>query len=121
MKSSFIGIDFVKTAVNQVHSDIHHVIAGEVSALHRVVNALFGWLDEFARNCAALDLVLEHKTFAGRGLDLQLDVRVLAAAAGLLLENLLAGSGLRNGLAISDLRFADVGFDAELALHPKPT
>src|SRR5258708_39750539 len=110
MKSPLIGIDFVKAAVNQMHFNVHHVIAGEVSALHRVVNALFGWLDEFARNCAALDLVLEHKTFAGRGLDLQLDVRVLAAAAGLLLEYLLAGSGLRNGVSISILRFAGVSF-----------
>src|SRR6266404_1794028 len=102
MKSALIGIDFVKAAVNQVHSDVHHVIAGEVPALHRVVNALFGWLYEFAWNCAAFDLVLEHKTFAGRRLDLQFDVCVLSAAAGLLLENLLAGSGLRNRFAISD-------------------
>src|SRR5207253_7783482 len=109
--------DFVNSAVNQTHSDIDHVVAGELTALHRVMNALFRWLDELARNCSALDLVFENETFAGSRLDLEFDVRVLAASAGLFLKDFLAGSWLRNRFAISDLRFADIRLDAEFSLH----
>jgi hypothetical protein len=49
---------------------------------------------------------------------LQHDVAVLAATAGLLM-NLPSTSSpvLRDGLAVGHLRLADVGLDAELALH----
>src|SRR4030095_14547634 len=107
---ALVRVHFVKPAVDQTHSDVDHVIAGEIPTLHRIVNTLFGWLDELARNCPTLDLVLKNKTFAGCGFDLQLHVCVLTAATGLFLEYLLAGRRLRYRLAISDLRLADVGF-----------
>src|SRR5205823_7669320 len=108
MKRPLVRVNLVKTAVHQAHFDVDQVIAGQIPALHRVVNTLFGWLDEFARNCAALDLVFENKTFAGRGLDLELNVRVLTPTTRLFLENLLAGGCLRNRFAIGDLRLADI-------------
>ena len=50
-------------------------------------------------------------------LDADLDVAVLAAAAGLA-DVLAFGFGvLADGLAIRHLRLADVGFDVELAHH----
>src|SRR5438067_2376734 len=117
MKRPLVRVNLVKTAVYQAHFDVDQVIAGQVAALHRIMNTLLSRLDKLARNRAALDLVLENKTFAGRGLDFQLDVRVLAPTTCLFLENLLAGGGLRNRFTIGDLRLADIGFDAELALH----
>lgn len=107
----------MKPAVNQTHSDVDQIIAGQIATLHCVVDSLFSRLDELARNGATLDFVLENKTLAWRGLDLQLDMGVLTAATRLLLENLFACGSLRNRLAIGDLRLADVGFNAELALH----
>src|SRR5205814_8620847 len=97
------------------HFDVNQVIAGEIPAFHGIVNALFGRLDELARNCAAFDLAREHKAFAGRRLNLELDARVLSAATGLLLENSYSGSRLRNAFAIGHLGLAHVGFNAELA------
>ena len=42
---------------------------------------------------------------------------VLTAAAGLLDEAVFLVHGLSDGLAVGDLRLADVGLDAELAPH----
>src|SRR5207237_9509044 len=53
----------------------------------------------------------------GWGADLQLDLRISSPAAGLFLNDFFPGRGLRNGLAISDLRLTDICLDAELALH----
>src|SRR5438046_8889230 len=44
-------------------------------------------------------------------------MRVLAATAGLLFENLLADGRLGDGLTISDLGLANVRFHTEFALH----
>ena len=43
---------------------------------------------------------------------------VLALTSGLLDEFALAARRLGDGLAVGDLRFAGVGIDFELALHP---
>jgi len=50
-------------------------------------------------------------------LQLEPDVAVLAAAAGLLDELAFHFHRLLDGFAVGDLRLADVGLDTELALH----
>src|SRR5256885_5458434 len=117
MKRTLVGIDLMESAVNQPHSDINHVIAREIAALHRIVNALLSRFDKFARNRAAGDLVFENKAFAGCRFDFQLDMCVLTTTSSLLLENLFPRRGLGNRLAISNLRLADICFNAELSLH----
>src|SRR5262249_1056501 len=92
-------------------------ITSQITALHCVFDALFGWLDELARNRAAFDLVFKNKSFTGSRFNFQLNVRKLTTATGLLLENLLARSRLRDRLAISHLWLPNVSLDAEFALH----
>src|SRR6185295_4953753 len=76
-------------------------------------------LDVLARDRAADDLVDE---LVARplllGLELDDRVAVLALAAGLADEPAIALGSAPDGLAIGDLRLADVGGDLELADHP---
>src|SRR4029078_10906695 len=74
--------------------------------------------DKLDRHGAAADLRDEVEAFAGRRLDVDVDDAVLARAAGLADEaalDLLRGPAY--GLAVGDLRAADVGLDVELAAH----
>src|SRR5437764_588526 len=80
---------------------------------HYVSDAFGNRLNKLSRNNAAGDLVFEDKAFARCGLDLELDVAKLAAAARLLLEYFFAGCGGRDGFAVRNLRFTDVCLDAE--------
>ena len=74
-------------------------------------------LDELTRNRTAGDLVFEDKAFARCRFDLEFDVAKLTAAARLFLEYLFARCTDRDRFAVCNLRFTDVRFDAELALH----
>src|SRR4051794_2361580 len=116
-KGALVRVNLVKPAIHQTHFNVNQIIAGEEATFHGIVNALFGWLNEFARNCSTLDLALEHKPFTRRRFNLELDMRVLSTATSLLLEYFFSGSSLRNGFAIGDLRLADICFDAEFAFH----
>src|SRR6185437_4403800 len=90
----------------------------EHSTFERFLNTLIHRLDVFPRNYAANNLVDEFVSLAGfLGIQLDLDVTVLTAAAGL--ANVLAlGLGmLANRLAIGNLRLTDVGLDLVLAHH----
>src|SRR5947209_4359842 len=117
VERALVGVNLVVRAEDELDAYVNQLVAGEEAALHRVVDALLGRLDELARDDAARDLVLEDEALAGGRLDLQLDVAVLAAAAGLPLVDFLALRRLRDRLAVGDLGFSDVGLDAELALH----
>ena len=95
--------------------DIDDGIASENAGLHSALNALINSGDIFLRDSAANDTVDELVTLAGVGLNLDLDVTVLALTtrlAGVL--GLLVGF-LANGLAVSNLGSADVCLDLELA------
>jgi hypothetical protein len=83
------------------------------------IDALFHRGDELARHHAALDGVDELEALARLlRFDLQHHVTVLALAARLAHELAFdVGHRLADGLAVGHLRLADVGLDAELALH----
>ena len=76
-------------------------------------------LDVLARDGPADDLVdeLVARALLAR-LELDDGVAVLALAAGLADEAAVALRGAADGLAVGDLRLADVGRDLELADHP---
>src|SRR4030095_6091951 len=105
------------TTKNEPYLDVDHFITGEESSLHRIANSLFNWLDVLLRNCAASDLVDEDKPFARCWLNLQFNVSILAATAGLFLVDFFSVRSPRNGFPICDLRLADIRFHTELALH----
>ena len=82
-------------AVDQLDPDVDHRVAGLDAAAERLLDPLLDGGDELGRDRAALDLVDEVEALAGRRLDVDDDVAVLAAAAGLADEaarDLLAGS-----------------------------
>src|SRR6185436_3643861 len=82
------------------------------------LDALVYRLDEFFRNRAADDLVLEDVAGARLArVQMNLHVAVLAAAAGLLGVFHLAVRRTRQRFLISDLRLADGRLDVELALQ----
>src|SRR5690606_5474396 len=83
-------------------------------------DALVHRRDELARHHTALDGVDELVAAARfQGFELEHDVAVLAATAGLLDELAFDFfAGLADGFAVGHLGFADVGFDAEFTTHP---
>src|SRR4051794_35364764 len=113
------GVRVVVLAVGQRHADVDHRVAGADAGLQRLFDALLDGGDELDRDRAATDLVDEVEALAGRRLDVDVDDAVLARAAGLAHEAALDLLGLAaHGLAVGDLRAADVGLDLELAHHP---
>src|SRR6478672_7025337 len=95
-------------AVDQLRLDVDHWIAREDAAFQRLAHSLFRRLDEFTRNHAADDLVLEDETFALlRRLDVDDHMAVLTLTTGL--ANELAFylfNAFSDRLSISHLRTA---------------
>ena len=103
-------------AEGQRRLDVHDGVAGDRARLHRLADALVDRLDVLLRDHAAGDLVVELVALAGVRLERDDGVAVLAAAAGLAHELALDLLDLlAHGLAVGDLRLADVRRDAELA------
>src|SRR5262245_1496782 len=116
-------VDVVVLAVLQRDLDVDHGVAGKHAELHRLLGALVDRRDVLARHPAATDgvdeLVAAVGTVATGRLDVEDDLRELAGATGLLLVRVAEpGDRLLDRLAVGDLGLADVGLDAELALHP---
>src|SRR5690606_22192656 len=112
------GVDLVVRTVVERDLDVDDREAEQRTALQRFFDALLHGGDEVLWHGTADDTVLELGAFATAfGLGLDLDVTVLAAATGLTHELALDVDGLHDRLAVSDLRCADVGVDAELALE----
>ena len=113
-------VDVVVRAVLEDDADVDDGIAGEDPRLHRLLNAEVDCRDVLARDLAADDLVDELVAVPRLcGLEVDDDVAVLAAAAGLADEaalDLLRGPACR--LAVGNLRAADVRVDRELAQQP---
>src|SRR5690606_16473437 len=86
---------------------------------HRFANPLLDRGDELFRDDAADDTVLEHEARALLGrLEIEHAVTVLAVAARLANELVLTANLAADRFAVSDLGFADVTLDLELALQP---
>ena len=99
--------------------DVDQVVAGENACRQAFFDPFDGRRDVFFGNDAADDLADDFVAFAFFvRLDLELDVSVLTAAAGLLDELGLALARDGDRLFVGDLGFTDIGFDAEFALHP---
>src|SRR6267378_2194002 len=103
---------------DQAHLDIHEFITSKETTLHCVLDSLLDRLDVFLRDRATGNLVFEDKALAGRRLDLDLNVSKLTTTTRLFLVDFFPRRRLSDGLAIGNLRFADIRFDAKLALHP---
>src|SRR5688572_26349858 len=112
-----VRIDLVVRAVGQGDLRIDHGEAGEHAFLQRLVHALLDRRDELLRHATALDGVDELVALARLRLEREPNVAILAASTRLLDELALGFERLLEGLAVSHLRLADRGFDAELALH----
>ena len=101
--------------VKQRDLDVHDREAGKHAGLHRTLDALFDRRNVFLRNRAANGLVDELKALAAFvGFHLDLDMAVLALAAGLSGVLGLLEDRFRNRLLIGDLRRADIGLHLEL-------
>ena len=103
-------------AVEKRDFDIDHRIAGKRAVFGRFLNALFDRRNVFPRNRAALDRIDKFKSGAGLlRLEVDPNIAVLAATAGLANETALLFNFLANGFFVGDLRLADVGADIEFA------
>src|SRR4051794_26710817 len=105
-------------AVEQPDVEVDDREADQRSGLGGLAHALLDRRDIFLGDVAALDLVDELDAAATLArLQRHLDLAELAGAARLLLVGVSELDRTRQGLAISDLRSADIGLDLELALH----
>src|SRR5215210_6215140 len=116
LEGDLARVDVVERAVDQLDSHVHDRVPGEHARLHRLLDAEVDRTDVLLRDLAADDLVDEVVALARlRRLRVDHGMAVLAAAAGLAHElalNLLDRAP--EGLAIGDLRAANVRVDREL-------
>src|SRR5512132_3025788 len=112
-------VDLVVAPEVEANLDVHHRVAGEHAAAHRVFDPLLDRGDELLRDDAADHLVHEDEAGAALGgLHVDAHVAVLAVAARLADEATVdVDDLLLDRLAVGDLRLADVGVDLELALE----
>src|SRR3954470_13203196 len=111
-------VRLVVLAVDERHADVDDRVARAHAVGERLLDALLDGGDELGRHGAAADLRDEVEALAGRRLDVDVDDAVLARAAGLADEAALDLLGrAADGLAVGDLRPADVRLDVELAAH----
>ncbi|EAX47677.1 conserved hypothetical protein [Thermosinus carboxydivorans Nor1] len=98
--------------------DVHHRITGQHTVFHCFFDAALDCWDIFFRNNTTDNLVFEDKTFARlKGLDFQPAVAILTAATGLTDELAFRLDCLADGFTVSNLGFANVAIDLELAQH----
>src|SRR5262249_55602590 len=111
-------IDVVVGAVEERRLEVDDREAGEDAGVLRALDALLDAWDVLLRHVAADHVVLELEARARRQrLEAHLNAGELARAAGLLLVRIVDLGLPADGLAIGDLRRADIGIDLELALH----
>src|SRR5829696_912171 len=113
------GVDVVVGAVDQLHSDVDHRVAGLDAGLQGLLDAGLDRGDELGGDRPSLDLVDEVEALAGGRLDVDDGVAVLAAAAGLADEAALdLLRRLADRFAVGDLWATHVRVDGELPQHP---
>jgi hypothetical protein len=90
----------VELAVGHLHGHVDHRVAGDDALGHLLADSLLDRGDELLGHRAADRVVLEDQArTARRGLDRQVDLGELTAAAGLLLVPVVALALARNRLA----------------------
>src|SRR5581483_8480919 len=99
-------------------TDVDHREVRQRALVQRLLHTLLDGGDVVARHGAADHLVDEFEPATLVRLDLDVDARVLAVAAGLLLVDVLGVHARCHGLAVRHLRRVQVDVHAELALHP---
>ena len=101
--------------------DADHREAGEHAGFHGFLDTGLNRSDELGADVATSNLVLELEGLAGlgvEGLEVHEHLCELAGTTGLLLVGVdLVEHGLADGLAVGNLRLADVALDLELAAH----
>src|SRR4051812_12372709 len=106
----------MKAAADDLDAEVDHGVAGDHAAERRLGHSRLDGIGMVRGDRRGRRAVLVDETAAaGRRLDGELDVAVLAAGAELADELALALGAAGHGLAIRDLRLADPGVDAELA------
>src|SRR5690606_30909875 len=115
----FVRVHVVVRTEEQRDLDVDHRVTGHHTCGEGFLDTLVHSGDVLARHHTALDGVDEFVTTARlERLELEHDVTVLTTTAGLLDELAFDFfAGLADGLAVSHLGLADVGFDAELTTH----
>src|SRR5690606_2127822 len=114
------GVDLVVGTVEQRHADTGHLVAGEDAELHGLLRTGVDRRDVLLRHAATGHLVdeLVRGVAALDRLDRDDDAGELAGTTRLLLVGELdLLDRLADGLAVRDLRLADVGLDLELTAH----
>src|SRR5215211_7371805 len=113
------GVDLVVRTVDQLDPDIDHGVARDDARIQRILDAPVHARDVLPRDDAADNLVVELVATLVVVLGVDDRVAVLAPATGLPHEPALdALDALADGLAVSDLRTADVRVNPELAQEP---
>src|SRR5690242_14330590 len=103
----------MERAVDDSDANIHDRIAGDNTALQRLLDTLFDARDKLLRNRSANDLVDKFKALTGlQRLDFQLAVAILAGTACLALKGNAGRRLAMDAFAIGHLGRAEVG------LHP---
>src|ERR671910_1027632 len=112
-------VDLVVRTVDQLDPDIDHGVANDDAGIQRILDALIHARDVLPRDDAADDLVVELVARLVVVLGVDDRVAVLATATRLPHEPALDTlHALADGLAVSDLRTADVRVYPELAQEP---
>src|SRR5665647_218308 len=115
------GVDVVVAAVEQRGLDADQRVAGQDTELHGVLDPVVDAGDVLARDPATGDLVLELVRLAFGHVQRReghLHLGVLARTTGLLLVHVVELDDLAtDGLAVGDLRLANIRLDVELAAH----
>ena len=106
------------TSVDDSCFEVNRFVSGKDAAARRFSDAVFDCGNVFFRNASADRLVFEFEAGA-RFQRFKHDgtIAVLSFTARLTDVFALFLNGFRNGFAICDLRFTDVGFDVEFAKH----
>src|SRR5690606_33575564 len=117
LESHLRRVDLVEGPVLEGHLHADHRVAGEHAELGGLLGTRVDRRDELPRDTATGDLVLELVTVVTLAERLEVDdhARELAGTTGLLLVRVLDPLHLAaDGLAVGDLRTADVRLDLEL-------
>src|SRR5262249_57844631 len=112
------GVHGVRRSVVEDDPDARDREPDETALLDHRLEALLAGRDELRRDRAAADLVDELELALAHGLDVPGNAAELACATRLLLVRVVEIRALAHGLAIGDLRGADLDLGVGLALHP---